>query len=670
MSDISIPGVNSKYGTDKMIEGLMDAERIPLRRLEDQKETYGEQKEIWQEIKATLSRFKESSRLLFGFQNPFQEHVAESSDEAVAAAIAGREAMNEIIKVTVNQMASSDRFLSNSLPNDFRVPEGIYTFGVGDSEVSFKFKENRLQTFVEALNKRSKGLLKAKLINDTADTIVFMLESTKTGSLNKLDFRSDSVDLGLSTGLIRTVNDSISTVNMDSIVSNTADFPTNSNFTLLNDVLTLQPESEIKLPFNPTVSMNENLILEYTVQIKNLEKGEYIPKTKPSGPQINSPGSINFEGITIDNAPSTVTLPEWKVPPKPVFIDSLEVLYLNDELLLPKLKDIETEQNFSIPYSTTGSQINSIDIKNINTNRQIIISEIKVTNPEARNGYEPLNPVSSALDAKLTIDGIPIVRETNSIDDLIQGVTLELNSISSKEIQIEIKPDKDSIKDGIIAFVGNYNQVLQNIHILTSNDAGVISELEYLSDDEKEAAKKNLGIFQGDMTFSQLKNRLQQIAMEAYDTTGGNNLSLLAQIGISTNSSGFGSGVNKTKLRGYLEINEDNLDEALKGDVKQIKELFGSDTDGDLIVDSGAAFEVDRYINSYTQIGGLVATRISGIDNKINSTETDILNMERKLDDKELELRIKFGRMESALKTMEDSSRSIENFSNNNNNNN
>ena len=76
---------------------------------------------------------------------------------------------------------------------------------------------------------------------------------------------------------------------------------------------------------------------------------------------------------------------------------------------------------------------------------------------------------------------------------------------------------------------------------------------------------------------------------------------------------------------------------------------------------------MDRYINSYTQIGGLVATRISGIDNQINRAESDILNMNRKLDDKELELRIKFGRMESALKTMEDSSRSIENFSNNGN---
>ena len=320
----------------------------------------------------------------------------------------------------------------------------------------------------------------------------------------------------------------------------------------------------------------------------------------------------------------------------------------------------------SIPYSLTGSTISSIDIKNVNTHRQIIIRGIKVTNPDARAGFEAINPAGTALDAKLEIDGIPIIRETNSIDDLIQGVTLNINKTSDKVVEIEIMPDKESIKDGIISFVGYYNQVLQNIHILTSNDESVIGELEYLSDKEKEDARNNLGTFQGDMTFSQLKNRMQRIAMDAYRTSAGRDLSLLSQIGISTNSSGFGGGVNKSKLRGYLEINEDTLDEALSSDIQPIKDLFGRDTDGDLIIDTGAAYEMDRYINSYTQIGGLVASRISGIDTQINRTERSIRDMESKLDDKELELKIKFGRMEAALKTMEQSSSAIENFSNNN----
>lgn len=669
MSDITIPGVTSKFGTDKMIEGLMDVERIPLRRLEDQKETYIEQKKVWQDMNLTLSRFRDSSRALFGFQNPFQEHIAESSDETIVSAVASRDSSNEIIKIRVDQVASADRFLSSSLPEDFRVPDGTYSFHIGENEVSFKFRENRLQTFVEAVNKRSKGLIKARLINDTSDTVVFMLESTKTGSSNKLLLKDDSVELGLSTGLIRSVYQNESTVDLSEGSTLSAQSVGKTDiYTISDNSLTLEPESEIKIPFDPAVNMKENLVLEYDIQIINLDKENYIPKIKPEGPQIDSPGSVNFEGITIYNSPSRVNLPEWTPPPPPVFRDTLNIMYLNNDIPLPELKDIGTEQHYSIPYSSTGNTISSIDVKNINTHRQIIIRGIKITNPEARDGYEAINPAASALDAKLEIDGIPIIRETNSIDDLIQGTTLDINKASDKEVEIEIKPDKESIKDEIISFVGYYNQVLQNIHILTSNDENVIDELDYLSDEEKEDAQNNLGIFQGDMTFLQLKNRMQRIAMEVYITSAGRDLSLLSQIGISTNSRGFGGGVNKSKLRGYLEINEDSLDKALASDIQSIKDLFGRDTDGDLIIDSGSAFEMDRYINTYTQIGGLVATRISGIDAQINRTETNILTMESKLEDKELELRIKFGRMEGALKTMEQNSRTIDNFSNSNNN--
>jgi len=668
MSDISIPGVNSKYGTDKMIKGLMDAERIPLKRLEDQKQTYDDQKTVWQSLNTTFKSFRDSSKLLYSFENPFKEHIADSSDESVLTATADRDSTNEIIKVKIIQLAGSDRLLSKSLPSDFRVPEGLYSFKVGDREISFKFKENRIQTFVEAVNKRSKGLIKAKLMNDTADTVVLLLEATKTGSSNKLLLQSDSIDLGLKTGIIKTVDDINNTADLNSITTPLSHNTDNKEiFSIEDNKIKLDPESKIKIPFNPVVDMKENLLLKYKIQIVNLPREEYKTENKPSGPQLESSGSISFEGITIDNSPSRVKLPVWTPPPKPIYIDSLDIMSVNGNKPLPLLKDIETVQQFSIPYSTTGILLKSIDIDNKNTNRQIIISDIKVINPDSRNGYEALNPVSSALDAKLTIDGIPVTRESNSIDDLIQGVTLDLNSTSDKEIEIEIKPDRESIKNKIIEFVGNYNQILQNIHILTSKDPAVISELDYLTDDEKETAKKNLGLFQGDMTFSQLKNRLQQLAMESYPNPLGNDLNLLSQIGISTNSSGFGAGINKSKLRGYLEINEDTLDEALKKDVSNIQNLFGSDTDGDLIVDTGAAYEMNKYISSYTQVGGLVASRITGLSDRINNTDTDIANMNRKLDDKEVQLRIKFGRMESALKTMEQSTKTIDNFSNSNN---
>ncbi len=38
MSDITIPGVTSKINSDKIIEGLLKVERIPLERLEKRNE--------------------------------------------------------------------------------------------------------------------------------------------------------------------------------------------------------------------------------------------------------------------------------------------------------------------------------------------------------------------------------------------------------------------------------------------------------------------------------------------------------------------------------------------------------------------------------------------------------------------------------------------------------
>ncbi len=667
MSDITIPGVNSKYGTDKLIEGLMDAERIPLRRLEDQKKTFSEQKKVWQEMKLTLTKFKDSSKALFGYQNPFQEHIAESSDEVVLTASAGRDANNEIINIKVNQIAGSDRFLSSSLTTDYRVPDGTYSFSIGEKEVSFRFRENRLQTFIQAVNKRSNGLLKARLINDTSDSVILILESTKTGSSNKIIFKDDSVDFGISTGLIKPVYSNERSIDLSDKGTLFSQSVLNQDlFQISENKLTIEPESKVKIPFSPSAELDKDFTLNYTVRIVNLDKETYVPPEKPPGPAIESSVKVNFEGITIDSAPSSVTLPEWNVPPPPVIKESLEVIFLNDNIPLPPLKNTTSEQQFSIPYSTTGKNISSIDIDNINTHRKIIINDINISNPNSREGYAAVNPADTARNVELEIDGIPVSRETNTIDDLITGVTLNINKESDQEVQIEVKPDKDSIKDGIISFVGYYNQVLQNIQILTSRDENVIGELEYLTPEEKTDAKANLGIFQGDMTFQQLKNRMQRIAMEAYTTSAGRDLSMLSQIGISTNSGGFGGGVNRAKLRGYLEINENTLDEALSGDIKPIKELFGRDTDGDLIIDSGSAYEMDRYINSYTQIGGLIATRLAGIDGQVTRTDSNILDMERKLDDKEMELRIKFGRMEGALKSMEQSSRAIENFSSNN----
>ena len=231
-----------------------------------------------------------------------------------------------------------------------------------------------------------------------------------------------------------------------------------------------------------------------------------------------------------------------------------------------------------------------------------------------------------------------------------------------------ITPNVELIKDKIISFVGTYNRAQADLGILTSIDAGLISELDYFTEDEVKTAKERLGHFQGDSTLIQMKSRLQYIMMEPYKATTDETLRLLSQIGISTNSTGFGSGINTSKLRGYIEINEDELDASIENDIQAVKDLFGLDTDGDLIIDNGAAYKTQEFMRPYTGTNGIISYRMTSLDSRIDRTEKDISSYELKLEDKEAELKTKYAVMEGNINAMQQSSNSLNNLNNNNNN--
>jgi flagellar hook-associated protein 2 len=196
-----------------------------------------------------------------------------------------------------------------------------------------------------------------------------------------------------------------------------------------------------------------------------------------------------------------------------------------------------------------------------------------------------------------------------------------------------------------------------------------VNEIDYFTDEEREKALEELGTFRADITLMQLKNRLQRITSSPYETSLERELSMLSQIGISTNASvGGGGSVNVSKLRGYLEINEEVLDKSLQTNSRAIKELFGQDTDGDLVIDSGAGYELDRFLNPYIQTGGIFSTKIRMLDNGISDTNDEIEDYKEYLADYESDLKRKYGSMEGMLNQLESNSSSLDTFNQQNNN--
>ena len=170
MSDFAIPGVTDKYNTQKIIDALMEAKREPLKRMQKEVGLEKQQKGSWQDVTRRLSAVRDAARSLYGFQNPFNDRIAASSDEKSLVATATRQALEESKQVTVRKLATADRFLSQSLPRDFVVDPGTYVFKVGDKEVRLSWKGGSVKAFVDALNAKGDGVLSASVVNDTKDT--------------------------------------------------------------------------------------------------------------------------------------------------------------------------------------------------------------------------------------------------------------------------------------------------------------------------------------------------------------------------------------------------------------------------------------------------------------------------------------------------------------------
>ncbi len=180
---------------------------------------------------------------------------------------------------------------------------------------------------------------------------------------------------------------------------------------------------------------------------------------------------------------------------------------------------------------------------------------------------------------------------------------------------------------------------------------------------KRSKAKANLGLFFGDLSLQQLKGSMQNVMMNPYPTSLGRDLSLLAQVGISTDTRAPGSaGIDRTRLRGYLEVDEPKLTAAIAQHAEAVKELFGNDTTGDLVVDSGAAFKLDALLRPYVQTGGILPQRASTLDTRIAQSNREITDYKARLDDYQAELKRKYAEMSSAMDNMQHSSQSIQNF--------
>ncbi len=680
MAGLNIPGVTDQYNTNDTVEKLMKIERIPLTREQNQLESLKTEKNAWRDINTKLSSLRDNTKSLYSFENPFNSKLTSSTEEYAITAEANRSASLQSFKVDVIQAASSDRFLTDELENDFKVPTGTYTYKVGEKQITFNWKGGTLKDFSNAINKRGNNIIKSSIIGASAGKKSLLIEAVPTGKENRLIFEDDAKTFAFDSGMVDKIKSQTQTfassqteilpvnkIEYDEPVYMPPLSLTNTKYDEEKQTATVEPRGAYQVKVPEKILRDTDLHLQFTITQKETE--DITPEINKTllQPELPDAGTAEYGGIVISNNLSDTNLnlpPEPPAPLEPVKTNSILYAVMEDgsekEIPYTSAEDGKASQ-IDIKLSEYPG-IKAIAVRNINTGTSYEISSFTALDPVKDLGYGPKHPVSTADDAIIKYEGITITRSSNKIDDVVPEITLNVHDKTEKTATISVKPDTEASKAAIIEFVGKYNQAVAELNILSQNKQEIIDELDYLTPDEREAEQKKLGLFQSDFSLTNIKSNMSSTLAARYLFSDTAEITMLSQLGIATNAGGYSGGYSQSKLRGYLEIDEKKLDDAIANHLDDIKMLFGYDSDGDLIIDTGIAYKLDKQISAYTQTGGILAMKTSSLDSKIKSSETKIAKLENQMAKKEADLRNKYSQMEGSLNSLEAQQNTISNF--------
>lgn len=122
--------------------------------------------------------------------------------------------------------------------------------------------------------------------------------------------------------------------------------------------------------------------------------------------------------------------------------------------------------------------------------------------PTASSGSgKNLTELQSAQNALLNVDGLNISKASNTITDVIQGVTLNLKSVTSTTNSMTIATDNSTIKSSVQSFVDAYNKLNSSLRDLTKFvDGGSSSNGPLLGDSVARDVTVKLGLMMSNVS--------------------------------------------------------------------------------------------------------------------------------------------------------------------------
>ncbi|MDX2457101.1 MAG: flagellar filament capping protein FliD [Gammaproteobacteria bacterium] len=228
-------------------------------------------------------------------------------------------------------------------------------------------------------------------------------------------------------------------------------------------------------------------------------------------------------------------------------------------------------------------------------------------------GFQEINNIggdTTLLDAEISVDGYSVTRATNTIDDVITGVTLDLhNADPGIPYTLDIGRDTAAVAESVQAFADAYNEILTSIDTLRDKGLATDSAL--------------FGIEQG------LRSVINTPA------TGLNSgLAYLAEVGVTFSREGI------------MTVNATDVESVLANNFNAISELFST-------AGQGFANRLDARVDDWLDIDGLINGRTDGLDSRKRLLQSREESVEYRMGQIEASLYAEFTRLDTLLGSMQ-----------------
>ena len=215
-----------------------------------------------------------------------------------------------------------------------------------------------------------------------------------------------------------------------------------------------------------------------------------------------------------------------------------------------------------------------------------------------------------AADAAVTVNGVAISRSTNTIDDVIPGMTFDLLGPTTGAVAVQLNRDSSGVKERVQSLVTAYNSMVSDFGILTGP----------ASEDEEDIYS---GSLRGDSTVRSVLSQMRQVFFGESETAG-ESITSLRDMGVSVDKDGI------------VTLDEAALDEALTTHFEEVVSALAGRTttevDGETVIQQGLGAEMAARLRALMGPTGIILSQSTSAESQVGRYEEQLEKLETRME--------------------------------------